>query len=106
MIVRLWKGTTTVENAAAYEQLLRTTIFPAIVSRRIGGLRRLELYKSEGNSGTVEFLTVLSFDNFDAVKNFAGPDHERAYVPDAARKLLDSFDLVAKHYEAIAELET
>ena len=105
MIIRIWKGTTTVGNAAAYEELLRTTILPGIMERRINGLQRCELYRSAGNFGMVDFLTVLSFESLDAVKEFAGPDYEKAYVPDAARKLLASFDPAARHYEAIAAFE-
>jgi hypothetical protein len=33
------------------------------------------------------------------VKAFTGEDHETAYVPDAARKVLKRFDARSQHYE-------
>ena len=38
MILRVWHGWTTSENAAAYQQLLTTSIVPSIISREIPGL--------------------------------------------------------------------
>jgi hypothetical protein len=38
MIVRLWRGWTTAANADAYEELIRSTIFPGILDREIDGL--------------------------------------------------------------------
>jgi hypothetical protein len=34
----------------------------------------------------------------EAVKGFVGEDYERAYVPDAARKVLKRFDSRSAHY--------
>ena len=38
MISRLWHGWTSLDNADAYEKLIRQTIFPGILARRFGGL--------------------------------------------------------------------
>jgi len=43
------------------------------------------------------------FDSLDAVRAFAGEDHETAYVPAAARALLSRFDVRSTHYEVRAE---
>jgi hypothetical protein len=45
MIVRLWRGWTTVANADGYEELIRSTIFPDILDRGIDGLFRLDRSK-------------------------------------------------------------
>ena len=37
MIVRVWHGWTTPENAPVYEALLRTEIFPSIAARGVAG---------------------------------------------------------------------
>ncbi len=37
MISRIWHGWTTPANADAYENLLRTEIFPGILARKIAG---------------------------------------------------------------------
>jgi hypothetical protein len=50
----------------------------------------------------VEFLTIMWFRSWDAVKRFAGPDWEIAVVPPAARTLLTRFDETAQHYEVQA----
>lgn len=39
------------------------------------------------------------FDSLDAVKAFAGEDHETAYVPDTARAVLKRSDARAQRYE-------
>jgi hypothetical protein len=47
----------------------------------------------------VEFITVMWFDSLDAVRAFAGADHEASVVPPAARELLARFDERSQHYE-------
>jgi hypothetical protein len=39
------------------------------------------------------------FDSLDAVRAFAGEDHETSVVPPAARELLARFDQRSQHYE-------
>lgn len=95
MIARMWHGWTTPENADAYERLLRTKILPGI---RVDGLRGEYLLRSDGG-GEVEFVTLMLFDSMDAVRAFAGDDHETAVVPDEARALLSRFDGRSRHYD-------
>ena len=47
----------------------------------------------------MEFVTLMWFDSIDAVRGFAGADHEAAVVPAAARALLQRFDARSAHYE-------
>jgi heme-degrading monooxygenase HmoA len=47
----------------------------------------------------VEFITVMWFDSMDAVRAFAGEDHDVSVVPPAARELLARFDERSQHYE-------
>jgi hypothetical protein len=44
------------------------------------------------------------FDSLDAVRQFVGEDHERAYVPAAARAVLARFDERSQHYEVREDL--
>jgi hypothetical protein len=99
MILRLWRGWATPGNADAYEQLLNGTIAPAIMRRGIAGLRELSVLRNEGDE--VEFLTVMTFDDWDAVAEFAGPDSRASVVPPAARALLAHFDEHSAHYELL-----
>jgi hypothetical protein len=98
MILRLWRGWTTTENADRYEDLIRSTIFPGILARSLSGLEGLELFRRSVEA-EVEFMTLMRFTSWDAVKAFAGPNWEVSVVPPAARAVLSRFDEKATHYE-------
>jgi heme-degrading monooxygenase HmoA len=98
MISRIWHGYTKSENADAYESLLKEEIFVGIRGRRIPGFREIQLFRRDFGP-EVEFVTVMWFDSLDAVRVFAGPDHEAAVVPPKARALLSRFDERSQHYE-------
>jgi hypothetical protein len=100
VITRIWQGWTTLPNAQAYEELLRTEIFHGIVGRRIEGFRGIDLLR-RSHANEVEFVTIMWFDSLDAVQAFAGPDYEVAVVPPAARALLRRFDARSAHYETV-----
>lgn len=97
-IKRIWHGWTTRENADAYENLLRTEIFPGIEAKNIRGYRRMELLRRDLGS-EVEFITIMTFDALQNVIDFQGPDYQHAYVPDVARKVLKRWDHASAHYE-------
>lgn len=98
MICRIWHGWTTLTNADAYEELLRSEIFHGIAARDMPGYRGIELLRREGHDLT-EFVTLMWFDTLDNVRVFAGPDYEVAVVPPKARLLLERFDERSTHYE-------
>ncbi len=98
MIGRVWRGWTAAAHADAYEALLRGTIFPGILARRIAGFRRIDLFR-RADGAEVEFLTLMWFEDLGAVGAFAGPDAEAAVVPPAARALLGRFDARASHFD-------
>jgi len=75
MIGRIWHGWTSLENADAYEELLKSEIFVGIAERKF------------------------------AVRAFAGQDYEVAVVPPKARALLARFDARSQHYEIKAEIK-
>lgn len=99
MILRVWRGWTTSENGDAYERLLREQIFPGIAAKGVAGYRGIQLLRRPLPSGELEFMTIMSFDSLEAVKAFAGPDHQIAYVPPAARRVLSRFEESSAHYE-------
>ena len=104
MICRLWRGWTTSDNAAGYEALLRGTVIPGIEARKVAGFRHIDMMRRDLHD-EVEFATIMWFDNLDAVKGFLGADHEVAYVPAAARKMLLRFDEHAAHYNVFDQRE-
>ena len=102
MIARVWHGWTTRDNAAAYEDLLRSEILPGIARRGIRGLTGEHLLKRDVPEG-VEFVTILWFESMEAVREFAGADYETAVVPEKAQRLLARFDARSQHYETVIE---
>jgi heme-degrading monooxygenase HmoA len=86
------------ENAERYESLLKTEIFPGILARKISGFQRIDLLRREQDS-EVEFITVMWFTAWEAVKEFAGDHMDHAVVPPKARAVLARFDERAQHYE-------
>lgn len=103
MVVRIWHGWTSTANADRYEGLLREEIFVGIAGRKIAGYHGIKLLRRDGAS-EVEFITIMTFDSLDAVREFAGNDYEAAVVPPKARTLLARFDERSQHYELRAEL--
>ena len=98
MISRIWHGWTTKENADTYENLLKTEIFPKIASKNLSGYHGIQLLRRQ-LSDEVEFITIMKFESLGAVKQFAGEDYEKSYVPDKAKKVLSRHDDRSQHYE-------
>jgi heme-degrading monooxygenase HmoA len=98
VIARIWRGRTPAGKADAYHRYLEAT-----------GLK--DYRDTEGNRGvyvfrriqgdTAEFLLVSLWDSLEAVKAFAGQDHERAvYYPEDDDYLLEREPTVS-HYEVL-----
>jgi heme-degrading monooxygenase HmoA len=104
MICRIWRGWTTPQNAAAYEEIVRGEVIPEIEARRIRGFRAIELMR-RSRDDAVEFATIMWFDDLDAVKRFVGEDYATAHVPQRARNVLARFDERSAHYEILDHRE-
>ena len=104
MICRLWRGWTSPANAAAYEQIVRAEVIPAIEAERIAGFRHIDLMRRDLGS-EVEFQTLMWFDDLDAIRGFMGEDYSVSHVPAAARAVLSRFDERAAHYEVVDRRE-
>ena len=105
MISRIWHGWTAPANADAYEALLKSEIFVGIKERQIAGFRNIQLFRRTTGK-EVEFVTVMWFEDLQAVREFAGEDYEAAVVPPKARAVLAHFDARSQHYEVRAELNS
>ena len=105
MIGRIWHGWTTPQNAEKYERLLKEEIFSTIAEKKVPGYKGIQLFRRPLEGEEVEFVTIMWFDCWDAVRQFAGDDYERAYVPPAAREVLARFDERSQHYEIKESLE-
>jgi len=105
MISRIWHGWTTPENADTYESLLKSEIFHGIKDREITGYKGIHLLRQD-HGNEVEFITIMWFENLNAVRSFAGEDYEVAVVPKKARAVLSRFDARSQHYEVKEHLIT
>lgn len=106
MIVRIWHGWTSPGiNADRYEALLKEEIFVGIRNRNIVGFRGIQLLRRDVGS-EVEFVTIMTFDDLDAVREFAGEDYEACVVPEKARAILARFDARSQHYELRVQRNT
>ena len=103
MIARIWRGWTTLENADTYEELLRNEIFPSIENKKVKGYRKISLLKCMLQY-EVEFMTIMLFDDLEAVRAFAGEDYQKAHVPIKARKVLLRHDETSQHDEIMDEI--
>ena len=100
MVIRIWHGRTKPEDAGKYEQLLRNRVFPEIAAKKLKGYQGIQLLKREVAS-SVEFITIMGFEDMGAVKEFAGEDYEKSYVIAEAKILLEEYDDRAQHYELV-----
>ena len=97
MIVRMWKGWTSTENAKQYEELFTNIIIPR-VTNGVEGYIKTNLLKCEMGS-EVQFTTMFWFSSMEAVKQFAGEHFQNAVVPKEVRELMTRFEDTVHHYE-------
>ncbi len=102
MISRMWWGWTTLENADAYEEMLRTTVLPGI--RQVNGFGGAYVLRRKLED-EVEFAVITLWESMDAIREFAGEDPEVEVVPPEPRKLLARCDPRSKHYDTVIELD-
>jgi heme-degrading monooxygenase HmoA len=98
MIVRIWRGAATVENAPTYLKHVTEKVFPSLSD--ISGYQGANLLQREID-GQIEFLAVTMWDSIEAIKGFAGNDVRSAIVEPAAQTVLTEFDHFANHYELV-----
>ncbi|WP_324720229.1 hypothetical protein [Salinimicrobium sp. HB62] len=101
MVVRIWHGYTTLENADAYEELVTSRIFKDIEAKTGEGFKGVELLKRKLSEDEVEFTTMMRFKDLETIRKLTGEDYETAYVPREARELLSRFDQKVTHLEVV-----
>lgn len=102
MIARIWRGWTSKENADAYRDVVVGHVVPGIAAREIKGLRGPQLLRRDVSQDEVEFMTIILFDDWDGVTQFAGAESTTPVVPQLARDLLSRFDPESVHYEVVS----
>jgi antibiotic biosynthesis monooxygenase (ABM) superfamily enzyme len=100
VIARVWRGWTSPDNADAYEEFLRTKMFPSI--HRVPGYVGADLLRRDAGD-EIAFVTITRFESLESVRAFAGEDYEQAVVEPEARALLSRFDQRSEHYEVVID---
>lgn len=98
MILRIWNGYTTKENAASYEKLLETEIATMIAQKEIKGYRRMQILRRELEDET-QFTTIMWFEEIQSIIDFMGEDYEVAHIPEIAKAVLSRYDKRSVHHE-------
>lgn len=112
MIIRIWHGWTTPQNADAYEALLRKEISgDAVNGAQPPGMLGIDVLRHDPDAGEadrsapapeVEFSTIMYFNDWEAVRAFTGSDVYAAVVPDVDRALLTRWDQQSRHYDLLS----
>ena len=100
MIARIWRGVTRESDKDTYFQYLQETGLKEYTetpgNRGVWTLRRV-------HDGKAEFTLLTLWESWDAIKDFAGPDYEKAvYYPEDERFLLE-MDPHVTHYEVLSQ---
>ena len=99
MVARVWRGYTKPEHADAYESMLKPELLPGL-SRVAGYKGSYLLRRTVGDE--VEFVTIIIWESLDAIRAVAGPDVERAVIPEERRQYLARYDDKASHFDIVA----
>jgi heme-degrading monooxygenase HmoA len=94
----MWRGWTAPSEADAYERFLRTELFPE-VAKLPGFLGARILRRVVADEE--EFVTLVRFESLDAVRAFAGEDHETPVIEPEAQRLLSRYEDRAVHYTTV-----
>ncbi len=100
MVARVWRGYTTPEHADTYQSMLIPEVLPGIGKVK-GYLGSYVLRRAAGDE--VEFITVLLWESIDAIQAVAGPNYEKAVVPQERRPFLSRYDETAAHYDVVSK---
>jgi heme-degrading monooxygenase HmoA len=99
MITRVWRGWAETGIADRYQHHYEAAVLPEL--RRIAGFRGARLLRRE-DGGLTEFVSLTDFDDLDAVRAFAGADHEAAVVAEEAQRVLVRYEDRVTHHEVAA----
>lgn len=96
MIARIWHGAVPAAKSEEYLSLMRNVALPDYLATR-GNRGAWCLTRSEGSMAHFEMLTF--WEDFDAIKRFAGEDYHRAKYYDFDHNFLMELEPLVRHYE-------
>ena len=97
MIARHWRGWTRIQDAEAYENLLKNKVLPSL--KHVEGYEGGSIFRKDSDE-EVECVVVNFFDSLEAVQRFAGPDYTVPLFEPEAKRLLSRIESFATHYRA------
>lgn len=99
MIARVWQARTTgPQTAEKYHQVFEAEVLENL--RGIDGFCGAYLL-ARPEHRSVHIKTLTLFESLDAIKRFAGDDHEREHVTPAARATLLDSDPSIRHFDVL-----
>ena len=99
MILRMWRGQSSVAKADEYVRHATGRVFPGL--RGIEGHRGAYLLR-RSHGQAIEFVVLTLWESMEAIRKFAGAAPDRAVVEPEARAALSSFDDSVTHFEIVA----
>src|SRR5262249_53862396 len=95
-VVRVWKGYGTAEGVDQYcREHFAKTVLPEL--QTLTGFHDANVLV-RSLPDTTEVVVATTWESIDAVRAFAGDQHERAVVEPIVRDLLERFDDDVKHF--------
>jgi heme-degrading monooxygenase HmoA len=101
MITRNWTGVVKPERSRDYLHHLQHDTLKKLSS--IKGFLNARIHQRVVTDG-IEYLVVTSWENMDAIREFAGDAADIAVVPPIAQEMMVRYDPVVRHYEEVLTL--
>ena len=99
MIARIWRGTTPASKSDKYLDYLKATGVKDYLSTT-GNCGVYVLRRNDG--GLSEFFLISFWESFESIRNFAGPDIDRAVYYERDKEFLINLEPKVAHYEVLA----
>jgi heme-degrading monooxygenase HmoA len=96
MVIRIWRGWTRPEDAQAYRDYMTRVALPGYA--RVDG--NVAVYMTSRRDGDrEEFAMITVWESLDAIRSFAGEDHERAVFYEDDDAYLVDREWTVRHYD-------
>ena len=104
MIARVWSGVVPLEKASGYSEYLADSDLGVRAYQAIRGNRGVSLLRRvEGDR--VHFLLISLWESADAIREYTGPDIDRARYFDYDLECLLDPEPTVRHYEVLVTSE-
>jgi heme-degrading monooxygenase HmoA len=98
MIARFWTAEIARGHTHAYADHLKSQVLTTL--RKVDGYIGAKLLERETNDG-VEIVVITFWESFGSIREFAGPDLEKAVISDDILSLFLQYDQRVRHYKVV-----